>query len=229
MSGLPDRPIRTFGRRNARKLSARQQALVDERLPELAVPEAPAGTLAPASLFGAGVEEVWLEIGFGSGEHFVAQARANRDVGLIGCEPFIDGMAKALVRIDEAGLANVRLHMGDARDLTGWLEAASLDRVFILFPDPWPKARHFKRRLIQPDFLDELHRVTRPGGEVRFATDVRSYADWAITHFLEHGGFEWTAADAQDWRHPPADHVTTRYESKKLGDIAPVWLQFSRA
>ncbi len=228
MSGSPDSPIRTFGRRQARKLSGRQQRLLDTLLPALAVEAAQAGGIAPSSLFSHVPCETWLEIGFGGGEHFVAQARTHPGCGLIGCEPFIDGMAKALVQIDEAGLGNVRLHMGDARELIGWLQDHSLDRVFILFPDPWPKARHIKRRLVQPAFLSDLHRVMKPGAELRFATDVRSYADWAITQISCHGGYEWTATRADDWRIPPQDHVTTRYESKRLGDIDPVWLQFRR-
>jgi tRNA (guanine-N7-)-methyltransferase len=228
LTDLQDRPIRSYGRRNARKLSARQQALIDKRLPELSVPVAPPGSLLPLSLFDGHGTQAWLEIGFGGGEHLIAQAMANPQAGLIGCEPFIDGMAKALGQIESKALENIRLHMGDARELMTWLREASLARVFILFPDPWPKARHFKRRLIQPDFLDELFRVTRPGGEIRFATDVRSYADWAIARFLAHGGFNWLAARADDWRCPPRDHVTTRYEAKRLGDIAPVWLRFER-
>ncbi len=169
---------------------------------------------------------VWLEIGFGGGEHLVAQARQNPQAGLIGCEPFIEGVAKALSAIEAEGLANVRLHPGDVRDLLDVLAPASLDRVFILFPDPWPKKRHHKRRLIQPELLEALHRALGPGAPVRFATDVNSYADEALARFLAHGGFEWTAECAEDWRTAPADHVTTRYEHKRLGDCAPVFFEF---
>ncbi|MCA8903050.1 MAG: tRNA (guanosine(46)-N7)-methyltransferase TrmB [Hyphomonas sp.] len=216
------RAIRTFGRVGGRALSSRQQELVERRLPELSVPE---GLEDPASLF-PGKREVWLEIGFGGGEHLAEQARRHLDVGLIGCEPFIEGMAKALTQIEEDGLANVRVLMDDARPLLEGLAPAGLSRVFILFPDPWPKKRQQKRRLIQPDFLASLHQACRPGARVRFATDVASYADEALWRFLQHGGFDWHAKEASDWRIAPPDHVTTRYETKKLGDCAPVWLDF---
>lgn len=222
-SGNPGiRPIRTFGRVGGRALSPRQQALVDELLPQLQVPE---GLRDPQALF-PGLKEVWLEIGFGGGEHLAEQARHHPDVGFIGCEPFIEGMAKALTQVDADGLKNVRLLMDDARPLVDGLAPGSLARVFIMFPDPWPKKRQQKRRLIQPDFLDSLHRVCRKGARVRFATDVVSYADEALWRFLQHGGYRWLARRADDWRLAPEDHVTTRYETKKLGDCAPVWYDF---
>ena len=221
-AGRAIRPIRTFGRVGGRALSARQQALVDERLPELDVPD---GLSDPAALFPA-AEEVWLEIGFGGGEHLAEQARRHPETGFIGCEPFIEGMAKALTQIEADGLTNVRLRMDDARPLIDGLAPGSLARVFILFPDPWPKKRQQKRRLIQPDFLESLHRACRKGAKVRFATDVASYADEALWRFLQHGGYCWQAGHADDWRKAPADHVTTRYETKKLGDCAPVWFDF---
>lgn len=223
-----DHTQRTFGRRNARPLTARQKRLLEELLPRLSVPETRPGALDPLALFGA-AEEAWLEIGFGGGEHLVAQAGRTPAAGLIGCEPFIDGMAKALAQIEDAGPANIRLHMGDAREVMAWLKPASISRVFILFPDPWPKARHHKRRLIQPAFLDELARITAPGARIRFATDVASYADQALVRFLRDGRFDWTARRADDWRTPPADHIRTRYETKALGDVAPVYFDFVRA
>lgn len=225
---MTDRPrrISTFARRGGRKLSDRQKYLVETVLPGVAVPPRAAGTCHPGELFDAAVREVWLEIGFGGGEHLLAQATRHDDIGHIGCEPFIDGVAKVLNGIEEDGLTNLRLHHGDARDVIDQLARGTIARVFILFPDPWPKTRHHKRRLIQPDFLDDLARILPPGGRVRFATDVRSYADEALVRFLAHGGFEWTPETANDWRLAPADHVTTRYESKRLGDIAPVWFDF---
>ena len=228
MDGKGPRPLRTFGRRGGRALSARQQAYIDDLLPKLEVPITGDGGLAPESLFEA-VSEVWLEIGFGGGEHFVGQAARRPDIGFIGCEPFIEGMAKALTGIDEAGLSNTRLLMDDARALMASLEDASITRTFILFPDPWPKKRQQKRRLVQREFLDELARISAPGGRIRFATDVKSYADEALEKFLKHGGFNWIAARADDWRCPPEDHLTTRYETKKLGDCAPVWFDFVRS
>lgn len=225
-SDKPDiRPIRSFGRIGGRALSARQQALVDDLLPKLTVPD---GLRDPKDLF-PDLKETWLEIGFGGGEHLAEQARRHRDVGFIGCEPFIEGMAKALTQVDADGLTNVRLRMDDARPLVDALAPGSLDRVFIMFPDPWPKKKQQKRRLIQPDFLDSLHRACRTGAHVRFATDVASYADEALGRFRQHGGYRWLAERAGDWRTAPADHVTTRYETKRLGDCAPVWFNFEVA
>ena len=178
-----------------------------------------------AAIFGD-ARPVWLEIGFGGGEHLAEQARRHPDVGFIGCEPFIEGMAKALTQVEAGGLENVRFLMDDARPLVARLKPGSLARVFILFPDPWPKKRQQKRRLIQPGFLDDLHRACRAGARIRFATDVAGYADEALWQFLRHGGFDWQAEGAGDWRVAPEDHVTTRYETKKLGDCAPVWFDF---
>lgn len=169
-----------------------------------------------------------LEIGFGGGEHLVAQAAAHPEARFIGVEPFLNGIASCLRHIEGAGVANVRLHQGDARDVIARLPAASLDLVYILFPDPWPKARHHKRRLIQREFLDELARVLRSGAEVRFATDWANYAGWTLERFVKHPCFTWTAETAADWRTPWAGHVTTRYEEKRLGDCPPVWLRFMR-
>ena len=225
MDGKGPRPLRTFGRRGGRALSARQQAYIDDLLPKLEVPGADPGTLDPLTLF-EGAAEVWLEIGFGGGEHFVRQAARHPEIGFIGCEPFIEGMAKALTGIDEAGLTNTRLHMDDARSVMASLKPACIARIFILFPDPWPKKRQQKRRLIQQEFLNDLARISAPGARIRFATDVKSYADEALEKFLKHGAFTWIAERADDWRCPPDDHLTTRYEAKKLGDCAPVWFDF---
>jgi tRNA (guanine-N7-)-methyltransferase len=218
--------MRTFGRIGGRALSARQQGLVDTLLPYLSVPEAEPGTLCPATLFDPPVKEVWLEIGFGGGEHLTGQAARHTDIGFIGCEPFIEGMAKALGQIEDNGLTNIRLHMDDARAVITRLMPGSISRIFILFPDPWPKKRQQKRRLIQPEFLDAIACSLKPGGQLRFATDVKSYADEALAHFTDHPSFSWTAQQADDWRTPPEDHLTTRYETKKLGDCAPVWFDF---
>lgn len=225
--GLRDRPIRTFGRTGGRPLSPRQQQLIETRLGHwsLQLPTAPG--FRPVSLF-PGARAAWLEIGFGGGEHLVAQAAANPDTGLVGCEPFIEGVAKAVAGIEDNALGNVRLWPDDARPLLEAFAPASIHRVFILFPDPWPKRRQQKRRLVQPDFVAELARIIVPGGRLRFATDVASYADEALLAFLGNEGFRWEAARADDWRCPPADHVTTRYETKKLGDCAPVWYDFVR-
>lgn len=224
---LPDhlRDIRTFGRRDGRPLSGRQQRLVDELLPEIRVPAT--GELTTTTLFGD-KRPLWLEIGFGGGEHLIRRGRLHPDVGLIGAEPFVDGVAKALVGIEDNDLKNVRLQDDDIRLILPLIPDETLERVFILFPDPWPKRRQQKRRLIQPAFLNELARAMKPGARVRFATDVKSYADEALWRFLSHGSFDWLAKDADDWRTQPDDHEATRYQLKKLGDCEPVWLEFAR-
>ncbi len=173
--------------------------------------------------------EVVLEIGFGGGEHLVAQAIAQPDQRFIGVEPFINGVASCLRHIEESGAQNIRLHQGDARDVIARLPDASLDLCYILFPDPWPKARHHKRRLIQPAFLGELARAMKPGAELRFATDWANYAAWTLEHVLRDARFIWLAESASDWRTAWPGHVQTRYEQKQLGDCAPVWLRFQRS
>lgn len=219
---------RLYGRAAGKPLSKRQQGLVNDLLPRLAIPEAGAGDLFPAVLFGAAMRGVWLEIGFGGGEHLAGQAMRHRDIGFIGAEPFIDGVAKLLTAIEENGLSNIRLRRGDARDLLASFSEASIDRAFILFPDPWPKTRHRKRRLIQPAFVAELARVLKPGARLRFATDWSDYASRALLDIQRDGHFAWTAESPDDWRRPPADHVTTRYQEKRLGDCEPVFLDFVR-
>ncbi len=222
----PTRPIRSYGRLKARALKPRQEALVETLLPSLAV-DLSNGALDPRALFPHARMHV-LEIGFGGGEHLVAQAHAHPERAFIGVEPFLNGVGSCLRHIEEAGVSNVRLHMGDARDVVAALLDASIDRVDILFPDPWPKARHWKRRLVQAPFVAALARVVKPGGEVRFATDWAHYAAWTLGVFLRDPHFAWTAQRAADWRTPWEGHVATRYEEKKLGDCAPIWLRFVR-
>ena len=157
-----------------------------------------------------------------------SQAARAPNVLIIGCEPFLNGVASAVRHVAEQDLKNVRIHDGDARELAARLPDASLDRVFILFPDPWPKARHHKRRIVQSDMVAELARVLKPGGRLRFATDVAGYADWALERILASPEFDWPAQRADDWRLAPADHITTRYEEKRLGDCEPVFFDFIR-
>lgn len=217
-------PLRSYGRLKSRPIKPRQAALVEVRLPELRIPPGP---LSPRDLMPA-ARETWLEIGFGGGEHMAAQAARAPDVLILGAEPFLNGVASAVRHIDEQGLTNVRLQDGDVRELIARLPDACLARVFILFPDPWPKARHHKRRLVQPDTVAELARLLRPGGRLRFASDVAHYVDWALEAISANPAFAWTAERPDDWRTPPADHITTRYEEKRLGDCAPVFLDFVR-
>ncbi|HEY8615452.1 tRNA (guanosine(46)-N7)-methyltransferase TrmB [Phenylobacterium sp.] len=222
---MPHPPLRSFGRIKSRVIKPRQAALMDSLLPQIRVPAEPfePRTLMPEAA------EVWLEIGFGGGEHMAAQAARRPDVLILGAEPFQNGVASALRHLDEQQLTNVRLKDGDARELVGHLPDGGLERVFILFPDPWPKARHHKRRLVQADLVAELARVLKPGGTLRFASDWADYVDWSLERFTASPDFRWTADRADDWRTPPADHVTTRYEEKRLGDCAPVFLDFVRA
>jgi tRNA (guanine-N7-)-methyltransferase len=216
--------LRTYGRIKARPIKPRQAALLDSLLPTIRVPQQP---FDPRALMPA-AREVWVEIGFGGGEHMAAQAARHPDVLVLGAEPFQNGVASALRHIDEQALTNVRIQDGDARELLARLPSASIARLFILFPDPWPKVRHHKRRLIQPETVAELARVLAPGGALRFASDWADYVDWALARIQGEPAFRWTAEAAADWRSPPADHVTTRYEEKRLGDCAPVFLDFVR-
>lgn len=219
--------IQTFGRTKSRKLSDRQQRLVAELLPKIRCPESDTGQLDPSRLFDTN-KPCWLEIGFGGGEHLIKQAQDNPDIGFIGCEPFIDGVAKVLGSIDSFSLRNIRIHDADARDLLDWLKPESLDRVFILFPDPWPKKRHLKRRIVRGNFLDLLHSRCKPEARIRFATDIASYVNETVIRFNNHGGYQWTAECASDWSRPPTDHHGTRYQEKNLGNCTPVWLDYVR-
>lgn len=206
---------RLYGRRQGRALKPRQEAAFERLLPDLLVPLDPdGGMLAAAALFAPPPREMWLEIGFGAGEHLVAQAEAHPDVGLIGCEAFREGVGKLVRAVEVAGLTNVRVHPGDAREVIAALPDRALSRAFLLFPDPWPKARHHKRRFIAPDTLDGLARAMRPGAELRVATDWPDYVRWTLLHVLRHPGFDWPAAGPADWRARPADWPETRYERK---------------
>ena len=161
-----------------------------------------------------GEREFWLEIGFGGGEHLVWQAAHNPDVTLIGCEPFEDGVMKVLTRIADDDLKNIRLHMGDARDILRWLPEASISRAFVLFPDPWPKKKHRKRRLVNPSTLAMLARVMKPGAELRIGTDIGDYARTILQAFSAQSSFTWLAEGPSDWRVRPIDWPETRYEQK---------------
>lgn len=210
--------LRSFGRRRGRTFTARQQKLVDELLPTLRLPldgtPPLASVLAPTLVPGTTI--VWLEIGFGGGEHLVAQAIANPNAAVIGCEPFIDGVVKVLSRIEQLGLTNVRLHDDDARDVLRWLPAASIDRAFVLFPDPWPKARHRKRRLVSGPTLGLLARVIKPGAQLRVATDIGDYARTILEAIAHQSAFRWTATCPADWRVQGDDWPVTRYQQKAI-------------
>ena len=212
----PAYDLRSFGRIRGRKLSARQDALLRDLLPKVAVdPARPlAGRTGAISLPAAQSRPLWLEIGFGGGEHLVWQARHHTDADLIGCEPYVEGVVKVLSAIREERLGNVRIHAGDARDVLRCLPDASVGRAFVLFPDPWPKKRHVKRRLINVDTLQLLARVMRPGAELRLATDIGDYARTMLLALAAVPDLVWTAQSALDWRERPADWPQTRYEAK---------------
>jgi tRNA (guanine-N7-)-methyltransferase len=208
-----------------RPLSAQQKTLVETLLPKLGIGDGP---IALRELFPA-ARAYALEVGFGGGEHLAAQARANPEVGFIGCEPFVNGVAKLLAQIDAGRLANVRVHLGDARDVLARLPDASLSALYVLFPDPWPKARHHKRRFVQRRTLNDLARVMGPAAELRLATDHGDYAAWTLSLLLRDARFRWTAARASDWRVRPADWPATRYEQKALAQgRSCVYLRFLR-
>jgi tRNA (guanine-N7-)-methyltransferase len=175
------------------------------------------------------VAEVWLEIGFGGGEHLIRTAVDHPNIGLVGCEPFVNGMAKALAAIETHGLTNIRLHGGDAADLLGWLPRGSISRIFLLFPDPWPKRRQRKRRFILDDKLAALARIMRSGAELRFATDIDDYAGWTLARFLRSPDFAWAAEQSANWLEPWDGWRATRYEAKaKRAGRRPVYLTFVR-
>ncbi len=220
---------RFYGRRKGHRLSARRERLLETLLPRLAVDLASPAPGPLTALFDPPVRDVWLEIGFGAGEHLAWQAARNRDIGFIGCEPFVNGLAAMLAEIEEAKLANLRLHGDDGRDVLAWLPAASLGRVFVLFPDPWPKKRHRRRRLIAAETLDQIARVLRAGGELRLASDDPDYAAAMLGAASRHGGFEWTARRPADWRERRADWPATRYEEKaRAQGRRPYFLVFRR-
>ncbi|HEY5048931.1 MAG TPA: tRNA (guanine(46)-N(7))-methyltransferase TrmB [Rhizomicrobium sp.] len=248
ISGLHRRKL--YGRRKGPKLSRHQSCLLLTLLPQLVLKLEPGRD--PRTYFPNTIEDVWLEIGFGGGEHLFWQAHHHPNIGLIGAEPYETGVAKLLSKVasndvlpgtaailaaqekeKRAGSprsreATIRIYQGDARDIVEALPDACLGRVFILFPDPWPKTRHHKRRFIQMDMLDALARVMKPGAELRFASDDSHYAAWTLERALAHRAFEWTATGAGDWQVRPADWPATRYEEKSLHG-APMFLRFVRS
>jgi len=203
------------GRRKGRRLRQGRRRLLDELLPRIRI-DVTRKHVDPSALFGDATREIWLEIGFGGGEHLAEQARRHPHVGMIGCEPFVNGVGRLLSEIDRDGLQNVRIHADDARELLDALPDASIARVFVLFADPWPKARHHRRRFIGPENLPKLARVMRSGAELRLASDQMPLIRWMLFHTLENGDFEWVASGPEDWRNRPADWPATRYESKAL-------------
>ncbi len=230
---MAERPHRNFhGRRKGKHLKASQRRYLEQDLAALS--PGPVGwdvnperrKLDLASLFGGA--PVWLEVGFGGGEHMVHQAVRAPDVGIIGCEPYINGVAMLLGKIRKARVENLRVHPGDVRDLFDVLPEQSIAKCFLLYPDPWPKARHHRRRFVTPEHLEPLARVLRPGAEFRVATDIPDYVRQALVEVPRHG-FEWLAEAPRDWRQPWEDWLSTRYEQKALREgRVPHYLTFRR-
>ena len=220
----PDRNRRKlYGRRKGPKLSQRQAGLRQTLLGALAYRPGD----APLAQFPNTVQDVWLEVGFGAGEHLIWQAQQHPAVGVIGAEPYEMGVAKILTKLEETTLNTVRLYEGDGRDIIEGLPDRSLGRFFLLFPDPWPKTRHHKRRFLQMEMLDQLARVLKPGAELRFATDDKSYLPYALERLMAHPDFVWLAEGVGDWKNRPADWPPTRYETKAIKG-PPTFLRFVR-
>jgi len=233
MTQHPDRPRRNFyGRLKGKTLKKSQKTYLDEDLARLS--PGPVGwdenpgriPLDLEGLFGG--RPVWLEVGFGGGEHMVHQAAANPDVGIIGAEPYINGVAMLLGKIRRAGVENLAVHPGDARDLMDVLPDNSISRAFLLYPDPWPKARHHRRRFVTQEHLVPLARVLKPGAIFRVATDIPDYVRQTLEE-VPRAGFEWLAERPSDWRAPWGDWISTRYEQKALREgRVPHYLTFRR-
>ncbi|MEL0105460.1 MAG: tRNA (guanine(46)-N(7))-methyltransferase TrmB [Rhodospirillaceae bacterium] len=204
-----------YGRRHGHKLRPGRQRLIDDLLPKLQISiEAVGPSINNGCLFEVPVQNIWLEVGFGAGEHLAGQALAYPEIGFIGCEPFINGVASLLKTIDQSAIGNIRIFNDDARLLLPALPERSLGRVFILFSDPWPKTRHHRRRFFNRETLDQLARSMKDNAELRFASDHAGYTRWALEHVLHHPDFSWPVRRCIDWQVPPEDWVQTRYESK---------------
>ena len=216
---------RWYGRRFGRKLTPRRQSLIETLLPKLRVK----AETDPALMFPQPIEDLWMEIGFGGGEHLAGQALRYPHVGFIGCEPFMNGVASLLAQIDDDDIKNIRIFDDDARHLMTALPERCLKRLYVLYSDPWPKVRHHRRRLTVEANLDQFARLLLPGAEFRFASDHTEFAAWTLERVLRHPGFSWPVNGADDWRTPPADWIETRYEGKaKAKGLKPVYLTFIR-
>ena len=230
-----DRPSRSteafFGRRRGKAMKPRQASLYAAQLPALriAIDDALAPTIL-ADLFPNSPQKIRLEIGFGGGEHLIHEAGRFPDMGFIGVEPFVNSMAKCLANAAEADLNNIRVYDDDATQLLDWMPPASVDEIDLLYPDPWPKMKHWKRRFVNQSNLDRFARVLKAGGRFRFASDIDTYVNWTLQHVEKHNSFEWTARNADDWRNPYEGWPGTRYEAKAFREgRKPAYLTFDRA
>lgn len=203
-----------YGRRQGKRLRPKQAAGISGTLPNLQIDCS--GPVRPDALFASDKTAYWLEIGFGGGEHLINNASLHPDIGHLGCEPFINGMAKLVLLIEKEGIDAIRLHNDDAVQLLDQLPDASLDRIYLLYPDPWPKRRHNKRRFVSDENLSRMARVLKPGGEFRFASDIDHYVGWTLARILRSPDFVWTAEQPDDWRLPWENWPSTRYEAKAI-------------
>lgn len=214
-----------FGRRKGKALRQRQATLIETLLPQLRVNPSQLAAPGDAQEF----SDLWLEIGFGGGEHLASDALLHPDVCFIGCEPFVNGVAKLLSAITEKNISNVRIHDGDALEVLENLPPASVGRINILYPDPWPKFRQRKRRFISDESLELMARVLKDGGELRFATDIDDYSAWTLARVTASKRFDWMAADSSEWKTPWAHWPGTRYEAKAVREgRTPAYLTFTR-
>jgi tRNA (guanine-N7-)-methyltransferase len=213
-----DDAIRTqgsfFGRRKGHKLRLHQADLIEHLLPRLALDISGPSPTDLAELFDRPLDGVRLEIGFGGGEHLVAEALAFPNLGFIGCEPYVNGMAKILAQIEAHNIGNIRLFAGDAAELLAWAPPSSLSRIDLIHPDPWPKRRHWKRRFVQDATVVAMARILKSGGEFRFVSDIADYCAWTLVHLARSPDFSWIAERASDWRLPWLDYTLTRYGRK---------------
>jgi tRNA (guanine-N7-)-methyltransferase len=203
-----------FGRRKGHKLRLHQADLIDNLLPRLSLDTGAPAPSGLAEVFNRPIEDVRLEIGFGGGEHLIAEAIAFPDLGFIGCEPYVNGMAKILTQIETHNIGNIRLFAGDAAELLAWAPPRSLARIDLIHPDPWPKRRHWKRRFVQDATIAAMARVLKPHGEFRFVSDIDDYCAWTLVHLLRSPDFAWLAERAADWQSPWSGYTMTRYGRK---------------
>jgi tRNA (guanine-N7-)-methyltransferase len=218
-----------FGRRKGHKLRAHQAGLIEQLLPRLSLDIGSPGPPDLAGLFGPPVRDVRLEIGFGGGEHLTAEALAFPAVGFIGCEPYVNGMAKILAQIEANKIGNIRLLAGDATELLAWVPPGSLARIDLIHPDPWPKRRHWKRRFVQDTSVAAMARALKPDGEFRFVSDIADYCAWTLAHLSRSTDFVWTAERSSDWRLPWTGYTMTRYgrKAEREGRVA-TYLRFRK-
>lgn len=213
-----DRPAhphpKLHGRKKGHRLRKQRQELLDTLLPRIVFPQTASPIHNPQDLFHRRYDALWLEVGFGDGGHLAWQAKNNPDIGFIGCEPYEPGVAGLLSLIAADNIENVVVHPDDARQVFSRLPEGCISRVFILFPDPWPKKKHNKRRFISPENIDALARLMHSGAELRFASDIDDYIQWTLAIFRDRKDFIWTAESPRDWQYRPDDWPATKYERK---------------